>query len=947
VHIIDKEGINCPVIVESKDDTLAIGIEREGEKFPEILKLRLYGKNKDKGFIIFIVNINTAKYSLEEKDIAQGLLGLLPYPSIVAARAFLPVPVVNDLMGKEFKRISNPSSYLTSLIKDNPSIKRIEYEQYHLGQLHIYEKSKASSPARSIDEKVSEIMRKLREVIGEIDFISKRVNREEDRIEGVIRSLNSRHNLDSFYKDRELIIRELLGHFDRGNEDMTALFQHYFAYTPREKNALPVVNNGVRRIKLDVLYNRTTPLFLYLVLERLGYAGLVAVYKENFHLNSPHMAIGILKGSNYALLDTIYAEALTFNLRKRLTKGVAESRLIEYGFDIHTGNQVGNIALTYVLSHLGDMFQAAEEQARAEKYHQLAAAFHTASSPTKSITKPIDVVPHSTENNIKASYYKEASENIRRVIIGLESIQPDDLIVNIGSGRNPLILDGFENVVNVEEYETVKVPGSKVFNTNFFSDYFMDRLREAYNLRPKQKMKLVIFYNMWVYVRLYGMRAYLPGLSHYEYLKAYLTQGWDNLEDAGFLLFIDFMPPEDRGIKDMISEAKEAIKETFGDDAVSAIYEFVDRETGKVVGVAAQKNNSSSPAGKTAKPLPATGRMFSKDRYLSANESIVKPVANASSFSTIGVPVKSIYNESVQPRAPPTEKQRQELKHQIEEQLKKTFGKEVAVVDTTGQQGPIAQTDRENSRLYINLSRFHHLSTRLQKSIITHEVAHLLGADEAIAYLVQTVAFLGLDINSAIRQSKTKGYGLSLKHLMTGLIILAAVIGGYKWFLSAAPFLPIYLGPALLAIGSLLFVIDIVLSYINRPLPRWLRVGSRVTFALGAVFIAGLFAPDYINAVKGLLSAKTVAFLSDRVTATAVVLYTGLLLLVLVPAIKSGLQSKDKSVNFTNLTPKKLVTYINKFELSQEREKESAELKQRAEQGDIKALRRLRKIALE
>jgi len=277
--------------------------------------------------------------------------------------------------------------------------------------------------------------------------------------------------------------------------------------------------------------------------------------------------------------------------------------------------------------------------------------------------------------------------------------------------------------------------------------------------------------------------------------------------------------------------------------------------------------------------------------------------AGFSSLLYVSQAVRIWLSKAKAERAPPTESQRQELKRQIQAILKGIVNKEeIEVIDTTGQEGPIARADKENNRLYINLSRFTHLSPRTQKSILTHEIAHLKGHGEIKAYAIQLIGFA---VASHLKEKLSK-YGFMIA-LIPALAAITAIIppASLGMFSSISGI-----------IGLVLILAETAVKRSKEPnasLLRWLQFSSRLFILISGALLFSYIggapgkAPEFIKNLC-LSNGERIAGLQAGIAALAAVLT-----LLTFEGARQALVRGISYVNINRLDSEGLAVQIEKF----------------------------------
>jgi|GEM_PF-5222556 len=208
-------------------------------------------------------------------------------------------------------------------------------------------------------------------------------------------------------------------------------------------------------------------------------------------------------------------------------------------------------------------------------------------------TKEIELNPHSyKEDNYKNNIAINAV-NIFNSIGWMDEWDRKSVVLNLGSGRNPVIK---ENFINVDKEPLVKNFGGRFFFGDYLKADFIEDISAA--LKPGEKIKGVLLYNMWTYMTsVYQNEGSIMtfGLSEESkdmYMGIHLDAIWKNiLPEGGDFVFVDYMPPEGGRVmfdsEKIISRVKDYIKKRFREEIIS-ITNIKDME-GHLFGVAVKK----------------------------------------------------------------------------------------------------------------------------------------------------------------------------------------------------------------------------------------------------------------------------------------------------------------------------------------------------------------------
>ncbi|MDP8217775.1 MAG: hypothetical protein P9M03_03505 [Candidatus Theseobacter exili] len=117
-----------------------------------------------------------------------------------------------------------------------------------------------------------------------------------------------------------------------------------------------------------------------------------------------------------------------------------------------------------------------------------------------------------------AEYRAQVTINMTSLLdqLGMETRNPDDYYLNLGSGSFPVNIDAYR-IVNVDRLELEpenvytdarELPKILFFNGDFFDDAFLEKMHDELDFisRKKGKAKGVIMYNMWPFIELFALR---------------------------------------------------------------------------------------------------------------------------------------------------------------------------------------------------------------------------------------------------------------------------------------------------------------------------------------------------------------------------------------------------------------------------------------------------------
>jgi hypothetical protein len=227
-------------------------------------------------------------------------------------------------------------------------------------------------------------------------------------------------------------------------------------------------------------------------------------------------------------------------------------------------------------------------------------------------------IPH--PNNIEGSYSPEASNNLKKVLNTL-GISAFSLILNLGCGRNPLKIDEYNNLINVDAYEPFNSYGYNYFIGDFIEKGFMDLFSQEYPDLKTRKPDVCVFYNMLNYMVIYSKAGdMLSGFLSPEVRKIqmevkildYIENVWKEiLSYNGSLVFIEYMSPE-TGMtnSDNLALVEGMLQNSIVcRDQISEMHKIYDTKDKNLVGIVVKKSEKADEKG--AVPFPVDNTLMS------------------------------------------------------------------------------------------------------------------------------------------------------------------------------------------------------------------------------------------------------------------------------------------------------------------------------------------------
>jgi len=214
------------------------------------------------------------------------------------------------------------------------------------------------------------------------------------------------------------------------------------------------------------------------------------------------------------------------------------------------------------------------------------------SSPAAAIIHNVEFIPHPGEY-----YGKEASVNLKQIFdaLGIKHSE-NELLLNLGCGGNPILIPTLANVINIDNQKMFFDPRKqfRYLEGNFLDfNNFIKALKEKFG--EDKRVKAAIFYNMFVFIYIYSAINYFKdwNLTPEECLGGYLSLSFRNmLDNKGFLVFVDFMPPA-RYSEDVFFSVEKAIEKDYFLKTAEKIHKFINYD-GKQVAIAIKKAAASS-----------------------------------------------------------------------------------------------------------------------------------------------------------------------------------------------------------------------------------------------------------------------------------------------------------------------------------------------------------------
>ncbi|MBI4707624.1 MAG: HEAT repeat domain-containing protein, partial [Candidatus Omnitrophica bacterium] len=197
----------------------------------------------------------------------------------------------------------------------------------------------------------------------------------------------------------------------------------------------------------------------------------------------------------------------------------------------------------------------------------------------------VSLMPHLNDLN---GHYREAASKNLEIFLEKLKIPKGSVILNIGSGRNPLITKGWR-VINVDANASLPaVEGCEIFKKDFFEDDFQDSLKERFGLQKGPVV--VVFYNMWQFMNLYAPVNLGIGNENWNVWQ-YIAQAQEILGDNGYILFVDFMLPD--------IGARIEKRVPYVDELIADIYKNRKKEVERII---FENEKDNSPAAIAFKP---------------------------------------------------------------------------------------------------------------------------------------------------------------------------------------------------------------------------------------------------------------------------------------------------------------------------------------------------------
>ncbi|MFA5388145.1 MAG: hypothetical protein WC312_00120 [Candidatus Omnitrophota bacterium] len=174
------------------------------------------------------------------------------------------------------------------------------------------------------------------------------------------------------------------------------------------------------------------------------------------------------------------------------------------------------------------------------------------------------------------------------------------VVLNLGSGGNPVMAGNFINVDDAP----LGASGGRFFKGNYLKHDFLGRIMDE-ELKPGEKITGVLLYNTWLYITSIYIHESLMALNDSEREKVsfgyHFGRIWnDILPGGGDLVFMDYMPPEQRDLEksqEIVLKVMEFVK-SLKLNNIASITKIIDAESGYVIGLVIKKKDMFNISGK-------------------------------------------------------------------------------------------------------------------------------------------------------------------------------------------------------------------------------------------------------------------------------------------------------------------------------------------------------------